>query len=203
MILYGKDLDTKRGQVRAGVIPYTIKDNQVYFLLGIDRRTRELTDFGGGVKSDETILEAAQRELGEETCKLFGNTVTKKHLRYSPAVCNTNRDTAILFLLIDPMWIDYAEELFSNFQGNYNNIKKHTELIGVKWVTEKYFQKVAFNRRVQCMWRRIQNLLRLNTSWCDLRCTLMFGKIVAHTRLSVYSNKSIRSQLKRCIQVMC
>ena len=32
---------------RAGVIPYTIVNNDIIFLMGIDNKTREYTDFGG------------------------------------------------------------------------------------------------------------------------------------------------------------
>jgi len=57
--------------LRAGVIPFTIYDNRLYFLMGIDRATGELTDFGGHSKMTETIAETALRELTEETCEIF------------------------------------------------------------------------------------------------------------------------------------
>jgi hypothetical protein len=152
MFIYSQDLDhEKKTPVRAGVIPFTVRDHRLHFLLGIDRRTRELTDFGGGVKNTETMLDAAFRELLEESCKIFGGSVTKEHLKESPAVANSSRTAAIFF------------------------IKKHNELIGVKWVDQENFKLIAFNRRSQCMWKRIQNILCWNTTWSDLRLTLMLG----------------------------
>jgi hypothetical protein len=176
MFIYSQDLDhEKKTPVRAGVIPFTVRDHRLHFLLGIDRRTRELTDFGGGVKNTETMLDAAFRELLEESCKIFGGSVTKEHLKESPAVANSSRTAAIFFLRVDSKWIDNAEIEFNTKQQELCGIKKHNELIGVKWVDQENFKLIAFNRRSQCMWKRIQNILCWNTTWSELRLTLMLG----------------------------
>ncbi|KKM17861.1 hypothetical protein LCGC14_1671490 [marine sediment metagenome] len=174
MFVYGQELDTRTDIIRAGVIPFTVQDRKLYFLLGIDRRTRELTDFGGGVKvTDKGPIGGAYRELYEETCKIFGSTVTKEQLKHSLAL--TNQNTAIFFLRIESAWLDSAEEVFRACQEELREIKKYNELIGVKWVVDRDFELVAFNRRSQCMWKRIQNMLCMNTTWNELRLRLILG----------------------------
>ncbi len=175
MFVYGNELNNTLDPVRAGVIPFTVRDNHIYFLLGIDRRTRELTDFGGGVKSTETMVEGALREFYEESCKIFGDIITKSDLEKSMAVTNATRDTAIIFLHVNSSWIDIAETKFKRSQQELSNIKKHNELIGIKWVVDQYFRLIAFNRRSQCMWRRIQNMLCSHTTWDELRLILILG----------------------------
>ncbi len=175
LFVKGRNLEKQNGITRAGVIPFTVRDNLIHFLLGIDRRTRELTDFGGGVKSTETIIGGAYRELGEESCELFGSFVTEDQLYSSLALINREGTTAIFFLRVAPEWLDIAEQEFSNKQKNLTEYRKHNELIGIKWVNQDSFKFIAFNRRSQCMWKRIQNIFYWNTTWNELQLTLMLG----------------------------
>lgn len=175
MFCYKQVWQRNNGTCRAGVIPYTIKDNRLYFLLGIDRRTRELTDFGGGAKLDESMSEAALRELHEESCEIFNGYLTVEQLKDSPLVMNSTKTAVIYFAKVDPLWLMCAEQKFQENQRKLNDISKYNELISIKWVEEQYFKAIAFNRRNQCMWRRIQNILRTNTTWQELRVALLIG----------------------------
>jgi len=190
--------------VRAGVIPYTIYNNQLYFLLGIDRKTRELTDFGGGVKSTEGLLEAAYRELHEETCGMFAGRVTRQHLQNSLLLLTKKRDTGIFFLYIDPRWTEVAERVFSANQQKLNSIKKYNELIGIKWIRQTDFHKIAFDRNSRCMWRRIQNILHDNTTWEQLWLHLRLGLNVARTLkdLARFSRYTLQNQMAREMELV-
>lgn len=65
------DFTTYRPQ-RAGVIPWTTVGDVKLFILGVDTRYQELTDFGGGVnRRDKTALDGALREFREETLAAF------------------------------------------------------------------------------------------------------------------------------------
>ena len=184
MYLYGYDFQNSRS-IRAGVIPFTIKNNHLYFLLGIDRGTRELSDFGGGVKMSETMVDAAYRELLEESCKLFCGVISKNDLTCSVAITNHVQNTAIFFVYIDSSWLQRAESEFSDCQRKLAGVKKYNELIGIKWVKDQDFETIAFDKYNQCMWRRIQNILCGNTSWNELRFSLILGpeltKIIINT----------------------
>lgn len=76
----GSELLNKHSN-RAAVIPYIIKNidsdnSEIWFLMGIHKKTKEITDFGGGVKKGENDLSAALRELHEETRDIFKDTIT-------------------------------------------------------------------------------------------------------------------------------
>lgn len=51
-----------------GAILYTIKDNKVYIILG--KESRDWFPFKGVCEKNETLEEAAIREIEEETCRI-------------------------------------------------------------------------------------------------------------------------------------
>lgn len=65
---------------RAGIIPYIYRNGQLYFCLGVDRGSGDLTDFGGGVKATENAIQGAIREFQEETLGVFGDLDTTRLL---------------------------------------------------------------------------------------------------------------------------
>ena len=58
---------------RAGVIIYTVSNGRLYFAMGLDSNTHDLTDFGGTVEyeTDENAVKGALREFSEETLGIF------------------------------------------------------------------------------------------------------------------------------------
>lgn len=170
-IVSGSQLNSVR-PARAGVIPYTVVQNRIYLLLGVDRRTRELTDFGGGCKANETAIDAAWRELQEESCKLFEN-LEQKALEQSVAVMTKDQQAVIFFMKISTELLTDTQEKFKRKQEQLQDYKKHLELIGVKWVEDTYFKVIGYDRNNHCLWKRIQNILRWNSDWDDLRSQLL------------------------------
>lgn len=65
----------KQNHIRSGAIIYTHdKDTgETYFCLGVDTQSGDLTDFGGGVKKDESVVVGGLRELKEESQGIFGH----------------------------------------------------------------------------------------------------------------------------------
>ena len=64
--------------VRSGAIIYTHYQGKTYFCLGVDTNYGDLTDFAGGVKKDEMVMEngvivGGLRELEEESLGIFGD----------------------------------------------------------------------------------------------------------------------------------
>lgn len=61
----------------AGILPTTIYNNKLYFLFGKEGKYEDsapgFSDFGGGTDNDETFLETAIREAGEEFTGFLGN----------------------------------------------------------------------------------------------------------------------------------
>ncbi len=60
---------------RAGVIPYLIQDGVMWFALGIDEKSGDLTDFSGSVKyyENENAVHGAFREFAEESLEVFAD----------------------------------------------------------------------------------------------------------------------------------
>jgi len=61
----------------AGILPTTIHNGKLYFLFGKEGKYEDsapgFSDFGGGTDNDETFLETAIRESGEEFTGFLGN----------------------------------------------------------------------------------------------------------------------------------
>ena len=60
------------GPIRSGAIIYTHFQGKTYFALGQDSFYSDLTDFSGGKKQGESIIEGGLRELEEESLGVFG-----------------------------------------------------------------------------------------------------------------------------------
>jgi len=68
------DIPRVEQKIGAGLIPFALSDNRVYFLFQntfSGRKTGYLIDFGGGVGVDEDYREAAIREFIEETETMY------------------------------------------------------------------------------------------------------------------------------------
>jgi 8-oxo-dGTP pyrophosphatase MutT (NUDIX family) len=83
----GKYLSSTR-TIRAGVIPYRFNPvtGELSFLLARHSSSKELGDFGGGVRKNESALQAAFREFDEETLGVFSEFYSKpEDLELCPA----------------------------------------------------------------------------------------------------------------------
>src|SRR5437762_557673 len=83
-INYIKDIDiNKLKSSRSGVIVYTVYKNKTYFILGIDTKSGDITDFAGGVSlKKENVLEGGLRELAEESLGIFGEISVEEIKNY-------------------------------------------------------------------------------------------------------------------------
>src|SRR6188768_4186851 len=142
MLYLGKSLLNVTTPFRAGVIPFAIKNNELYCLMAIDKKSREYCDFGGGVKSGESFIDGALRELHEESCEIFDGVITESELMESIVV--TDLSTSIFFVQVSEDWIDNAETIFKDNQKKYS-YKKYKENIGIKWIHEFHFNQMAFD----------------------------------------------------------
>ena len=179
MLIYNADvLDIHA--TRAGVIPYTIdKTGNLHFLLGIDKKTRELTDFGGGIKKYETVVEGALRELHEESCHIFIDEITESSLEKSTILVSNRKDAVLFLVYISPKWL--GGKAMTAFRQNQSlcRSKKYHELICVKWICQEYFAPIAFNPRNHCMWKKIQHLFLFSgLNWTELKTLLVLNHCI-------------------------
>ena len=124
-----RDIDwRKQYQNRAGTILHAKRDGYHYFCLGIDRRHREYTDFGGGVtKRDRDTLDSALREYHEETLDI--HPIDKRNTGDSFVVYD--RNMLILFYEVDDYIMEPSVDLFCWER------QKHifTENIEISWLS--------------------------------------------------------------------
>ena len=147
----------------AGVLPVSLHNGTLYFLFGQEADEQKWCDFGGGSKSNETIMQTAIREGCEELSGFFGNPsdfnkLVKQNLITEFTTQNTiKRDntkksyTTILFEIV------YDGILPIYFNNQYKFIKTHRphlvcqnglfEKRQIKWMTisdiktnKKYFR---------------------------------------------------------------
>ena len=155
-ISFAKDMNVnKEIAVRAGAIIYTHKNGETLFCLGIDTHSGNITDFGGGVKKEETIIEGGLRELEEESQSVFG-TLTPKDVEDSVIFHCYNM--AIMFI---PMDVD-PTSISNTFKKNVANCPE-PEVCGIVWLTTKELLE-SIHGRGNKMYVRVRRLLNKVTT---------------------------------------
>lgn len=150
---------------RAGIIIYTVTNGSIFFGLGLDSRTHDLTDFGGGVyyKLDINVLRGATREFEEETLEIF-EPFTIEDIKQCPVIYDDNNLIVFVHLDIDP------DATCSAFNEKYKQIvdKQHfysdkmryirePEVCGITWLTWEEFRYVIETKGI--MFSRVQKFL--------------------------------------------
>lgn len=145
LIQFAKNLGALRSK-RASVVPFTfIADEEgkyeLWVLLGIHAKYKEITCLGGGVKRNESDIEAAYREFVEESNNIFPD-ITIDCLKECVSVSRMKEEKYIgnlktrayiegitsIFLPLDASHFDTAVERFDEA------IKKDTEIERLLWV---------------------------------------------------------------------
>lgn len=148
---------------RAGIIIYTTVGESTYIGLGLDSRTHDLTDFGGGViyKTDVNVVRGALREFDEETLSIF-ETIAHDSIKHCPVIYDNNN--LIIFVRINT----HPDVVSKIFNEQYNRIiemrkcsspRKHRdpEVCGITWLTWEEFQHSIKEKGI--MFTRVQRFL--------------------------------------------
>ena len=144
--------------LRAAVIPYILLDNELYFLLGQDSQSGDLTDFGGGVKKYESTLAAALREFDEESDEIFG-PLCKNSNNFSKAIALLDSSMGVLFIPLPREWYKKAPISFQDKKGDLSKKKTHREIDKLIWVAEGEFENIL-KQDSDRMWKKIQKFYR-------------------------------------------
>lgn len=155
----GSKLSDEFSHRRAAVVPYFVYTKspktppKIYFLLGVDAKYNEITDFGGGVKQSysESSMTAATREFREETESVFGELYDKiPNMNLTVALQNNHQST--LFVPVSGEWYLKAPLLFEN-----SPTKK--EISKLVWFSEDEFKELVSNNS-SGMWTKIKRFYR-------------------------------------------
>jgi hypothetical protein len=190
MFVLGKELE-RRKSFRTSVVPYTIIKNKqqssiitydIWYLLGVDADHNEITDHGGGIKKNEYDLDAAERELFEETREIFGDLKDKlsfciSAVREPPPntkISHGHGGMSVIFLPIENDWLvsNKAILLFERAKNKVTTDRSHHELSELLWINDKKFSQLikrsiipsnrtpaAYNRRLpkeRKMWPKLR-----------------------------------------------
>ena|SRR5437762_2315003 len=150
-----KDIDfTRLNLIRAGVILYTIVDDEVLLGLGLDKTYQELTDFSGGISKNETRTPviAALRELCEETLGLYC------HIQINDIQNNLalyDRHHLVIFYKVDND-IDTISQQFMDMKKQYKNKIEIDEIV---WLTPDQLFDAMIHHQYAYVYIRLANLL--------------------------------------------
>lgn len=142
---------------RAAVIPYTRKKGKLYFLLGQDKKSGDITDLGGGVKKFESTLAAALRELSEESINILGN-LNPNDIKITRSIALLNKNMGTLFIPLSKDWIKKAPLLF-DLKRIETTRKSHNEMQRLIWVPEEDFISIisgGFLEGEKQLWKKIR-----------------------------------------------
>jgi len=143
---------------RAGVIMYCMHDNKIYYGLGIDTVSGELTDFGGGIsykeKRDKNVILGALREYDEETLWILGIS-NYEDVVNCKAIYNHNNLIIFKNISLDPYTVR------NMFLVEYNKMLEKRilpEVCDIKWMNVTEFKECISKRG--CMFHRVQCFLQ-------------------------------------------
>jgi len=139
---------------RAGVIAYTVYKKKTYFILGIDTKSGDITDFGGGISlKREDALQGGLREFSEETLGIFGK-ITVDEIKNSLVIYDDKN--LIIFIHLS---FDICEKYFE-FQKRVKQCEK-PEVIDLKFLDKKAFLSLINGNNVDgsVLYDRIRTVL--------------------------------------------
>lgn len=148
---------------RAGVIIYTVVGESIYFGLGLDSRTHDLTDFGGGVcyRKDHNVVNGALREFDEETLSIF-EPITFDKIKHCPTIYDNNNLIIFIHMNIEP---DIVSRKFNEQYTRIIEMRKcgsprrhrDPEVCGITWLTWEEFRYCIKENGI--MFNRVQKFL--------------------------------------------
>lgn len=140
--------------VRAGVIVYTFHKHKTFFILGIDTKSGDVTDFAGGVSfKKEDPLSGGLRELMEESLGIFGNIRVDEIIN---CISVYDKENLIIFV---PINIDINSKI-DEFSFRVKHLR-NPEVIKLKILSKKDFVALIDGNSIgeNVMYDRIRNLL--------------------------------------------
>lgn len=150
---------------RSAVVPFVVNNGEIHFLFGIDQQSGEITDFGGGIKKNEIILESAIREFKEETKEIFEDThITVEDLL--TLITLIGKSTCTVFYPLGQIWFTEANRIFQSVDDG-NMPQCNMEVSGLVWLTMEDILKVSNDGLIMNgvrykMWKRLAGYYRRN-----------------------------------------
>lgn len=164
----------KRKGYSAGILPFTIRNNQIYYLLGRDWRDEGWSDFGGKVedKDSNSVIKTAIREFYEET---MGSVMHEQELvqLFDNHRTNTTRVVRSVTLNGSPYYMHFVfiqdDEYSKYFNKIYNFLKyskfedaRYFEKCEIKWVSANDMNKSNPELKLRNIFKRTLHRCQTN-----------------------------------------
>ena len=140
---------------RAGIIPFTIYNNTTYILLGFSKEKKPVwADLGGRAEPNETTLQTALREFGEESRYVLPIDLTRINKIFITGK-KKNPDQVLLVIKVDPS--DYNLNINHYFQQTVPMTEYEDEMSLLQWIPYDTFLSME---NLSKSMRKIQKLLK-------------------------------------------
>jgi len=158
--------DKKRNCYSAGILPYTIRNNEIYYLLGRDWRDEGWSDFGGKVedKDNNDTLNTAIREFYEETmgCVLSENEIKSKLKNNIPknikSVTLNGSPYYMYFIYInDENYQKYFKKIYDFLVYSHISETKYIEKCELVWIHSSELYIFNKNLKMRNIFKRTIN----------------------------------------------
>jgi hypothetical protein len=140
----------------AGILPTTIHNGTLYFLFGKENKfadTPGWSDFGGGTDTNETYLQTAIREGGEELTGFLGSDADLSKLLKKGTFNIDNGDTYrmhIFYMKYDPQLPHY-----------YNNNQQFLQ----KKLDPKVIEKSKIFEKEEIQWISVNEMMKMRSKF--------------------------------------
>ena len=145
---------------RAGVLPFTIRNEYIYFLLAVDCGTQEYCDFGGGRKKYETSLSTSLREFKEETRNILPSHYYDQNYVSNCISIVDGTKNAITFI---PLQEIHCTDIFQKFECTTLSHKSNMEISNMCWVSGTNLNNMV-KHKDRVLWKKLRFVLEnINT----------------------------------------
>lgn len=136
-----KEIPLNKRFARSGIILHADIEGSRYWLMAVDATYNQLTDFSGGVKKEEFWLEAAVRELWEESYGIFDyrSQESMEYIYQNSVAVHDDINTIIISQKIVCSDPEYICELFDKRMRESN---ERVENSRIAWVPDSIFRQL-------------------------------------------------------------
>ena len=164
-------IDKRKSCYSAGILPYTIRNGKIYYLLGRDWRDEGWSDFGGKVedKDSNNIINTAIREFYEETmgCVLSENELIKKmesnNIKYIKSTTLNGSPYYMYFIYVnDENYNKYFSKIYNFFMYLKINDQRYIEKCDINWISADNIFKFNKDFKMRNIFKRTLNRYQNN-----------------------------------------
>jgi hypothetical protein len=176
----------------ASILPVTIYKGKLYFLFGKERQNDEnpgWSDFGGGTDNNESYIQTAIREGGEEFTGFLGNDADVKHLltRYGTFdIDYKSTGYSIYRVHIFPM--EYDDKLPYYYNNNQRFLQKR--------LNPKIIRDTKIFEKTQIKWICVDDIPKMKKEFRSYYQNVVDLILVKKTEIDAFVRKSLKTKTR-------